>query len=88
MPLLEDIDQDQVCVGAAGDDAEAVGTATHSASSLSVGDGLRGVFGEGGFERLAEGYRLGGDDVHQRPALLAGEDAAVNGWLQTAVRRG
>ena len=31
-----------------------------------------------GLQRFAEADRLAGDDVHQRPALNAGEDAAVD----------
>ena len=32
---------------------------------------------EGRVKRLAERHRLGGDDMHQRPALHAGEDGGV-----------
>ena len=47
--------------------------------NLCVGDDLRGIGGlKLGLERLVEGDCLGGDDVHQRAALLTGEDAAVN----------
>jgi hypothetical protein len=31
-----------------------------------------------GWQRLAESDRLGGDDVHQRPALQAREDRRVD----------
>ena len=45
---------------------------------LGVVDHALGVELELGLERLAEGDRLGGDDMHQRAALQAGEDRRVD----------
>ena len=76
--FLEDIDQHEVIVGSAGDDAEA-GLLQALREHLGVGDDLRGVGAELGPQRLSEGNSLGGDDVHERTALLAGEDRLVDG---------
>ena len=45
---------------------------------LGVGDHLRRVLLERRLQRFAERDRLGGDDVHERPALHAGEDGRVD----------
>ncbi len=44
---------------------------------LGIFDDLLLVGLELRLQRLLEGHRLGGDDMHQRPALDAGEDVAV-----------
>ena len=49
---------------------------------LGVGHDLPRVLGELRLQRLAQRHRLGRDDVHQRPALLPGKDAAVDGCRQ------
>ena len=49
-----------------------------SARTRGVRDHRGGVVGELGPQRLAEGDRLGGDHVHQRAALQAGEDRRVD----------
>src|SRR5205085_1019767 len=41
-------------------------------------DDILGVELERGLQRLAEGHRLGGDHMHQRTALHAGEDRRVD----------
>ena len=64
-------------VGAAGDDVEA-GAPSVSASALGVLDDVLRVDLEVGAQRLAEGDRLGGDHMHQRPALQAREDRRVD----------
>ena len=64
-------------VGSAGDDAEAFG-GERFGEHLGVGDDLVGVGGEVGIEGFFKGYGLGRDDVHERAALLAGEDGAVD----------
>ena len=46
---------------------------------LGVSHDLLGVLPELRLEIFAEGDGLGGDDVHQRSALAAGEDGAVDG---------
>ena len=74
--FLEDIEEQEVGVGAAGDDAVALGRDGFS-EDFRVGDDLPGVGGEVGLEGFLEGYGFGGDYVHQRAALLAGEDAAI-----------
>ena len=76
--FLEDIDEHEVVVGSAGDDAEAR-VLQALCEDLGVGDDLRGVGAELGTQRLSEGDGLGGDDMHERAALLAGEDSLVDG---------
>src|SRR5690606_28512936 len=71
------VDQDEMAVGAAGDDPQAA-LLQHLGECLRVDDDLPGVVLELGLEGLAEGHGLGSDDVHQRPALVAGEDGAVD----------
>ena len=39
---------------------------------------ILGIDLEVGLQRLAEGHRLGGDHMHQRAALQAGEDGGVD----------
>ena len=46
--------------------------------NLGVGDDLLGVGGELGCEGFFEGHGFCGDDVHERTALLAGKDAAID----------
>ena len=64
-------------VGAAGEDRDAAGFEA-GGEGLGVGDRLplAGAEGLGGGD--LQGHRLGGDRVHQRPALLAGEDRFVD----------
>ena len=59
---------------------EQVVAAAHQRFSqcLGIGDDLFGVGFELRLERFAEGDRLGGDNVHQRPALRAGEDRFID----------
>jgi hypothetical protein len=45
---------------------------------LGIGHDLRGVVAELGTQRLAEGHGLGGDHMHQRPALNAGKDRRID----------
>ena len=71
------VDQHQVIVGAAADELQAAGE-QRLGQRLGVVDDLLGVRLELGLQRLAEADRLAGDDVHQRPALDAGEHAAVD----------
>ena len=71
------VDQQQVRVGAARHQVEA-GRAQHLAQRLGVLDHGARVGLELGLQRLAEGHRLGGDDVHQRPALHAREHGRVD----------
>ena len=68
-----EVDQCEMGVGAAGDE---IGAALLEAAGerLGVGDHRLGVGLEVGLQRLAERHRLGGNDVHQRAALEAGED--------------
>ena len=64
-------------IRAAGDEIEAA-REQGVGQRLGVFHGLGGVIAEGRLHRLAEADRLGGDDVHQRAALRAGEDAGVH----------
>ena len=75
--LRPQIDQDEVGVGAAGDQVQA-GLDHRRGERLGVVDHLAGVGLEVGAQRLAERDRLGGDDVHQRTALDAGEHRGVD----------
>ena len=76
-PLGPQIDQHQMRVGAAGDDVEAADF-KRLGQRLGVFDDVLGVSAERRPQRLAEGDRLGGDDVHQRAALHAGEHRRVD----------
>ena len=73
-----EIDEHQVVVRAAGDDAQplALQRRRHGAGVL---DDLPPVGVELGAERLAEADGFGGDGVHKRPALRVGKDGAVDG---------
>ena len=64
-------------IGAAGDDAEAE-LCQLMRECLGVGDDLGGVAFELRLQGLAEADRLGGDHVHERPPLDAGEDRLVD----------
>jgi hypothetical protein len=48
-----------------------------AASALALATTWRGIGLELGLQRFLEGHGLGGDDMHQRPALQAGEDAEL-----------
>ena len=88
--LRAQVDEHQVVVRAARDDLVA---------ALDEGGGhgcgvllhLRLILLVGGFQRFAEGYGLGGDDVLQRTALDAREDGRIEDLrhhLHDALRRG
>ena len=74
------IHQHHVAFGAAADDAQAA-LLQRLGHRLGVLDHLLLVRLEPGAERFLERHRLGGDHVHQRAALQAGEDGAVDGLL-------
>ena len=74
--LREHVDEHDVVVGAAADDAEA-GGCERRGQPLGVGDDLLLIGGELRRRRFLEAHRLGRDDVHQRPALHAGEHRAI-----------
>lgn len=76
--FLEYVDEQDVGVGAAGDDAQAL-LRQLRCEELGIGDDLRGVLLETGVEGFFEGDGLSGDDVHERATLLPGEDAAIDG---------
>jgi len=71
------VHQHHVALGAAADDAQ---PALHQRAGQRVGvlEHLLLVDLEAGLQRLVEGHRLGRDHVHQRAALDAGEDGAVD----------
>src|SRR5580704_2903735 len=71
------IDQHDVAVGAARDDFQAA-FAERRGQRARIVDDVLSIDLEVGPERLAEGDGLGGDDVHQRPALQAGEHRRVD----------
>ena len=71
------IDQHEVIVGAAGDDAVTVfGQA--GGERLGIDHDLSLIIAELRLERFVETNRLGRDDVHERAALDAGEDGRVD----------
>ena len=74
--LRPQIDQHQMRVGAAGDDVEAV-RLQMLGQRLGVLHHVARIGAERGPQRLAEGHRLGGDHMHQRAALHAGEHRRV-----------
>ena len=73
----EDVDQHEVGIGATGDDAVAF-VRQRLGQRFGVDDDLLRRIFEVGLQSLAEGHGFGGDDVHQRAALLAGEDASID----------
>ena len=75
-PRREDIDEHQVVVGAAAHEAEA-GVRQTRREPRRVLDDLLLIRAELRRERFLEAHGLGRDDVHQRPALHAGEHRAV-----------
>ncbi len=75
--LRPEIDQHQMRIGAARDDREPAFD-QRLGERLGVRDDRLRIVLELRLQRLAEGHRLGGDDMHQRPALQAGEDGAVD----------
>ncbi len=75
--LRAEIDEHQVVVGAAGDDAVAVFGET-SGERFRVDHDLALVFAELRLERFVKADRLCGDDVHERTALDAGENGRVD----------
>jgi hypothetical protein len=76
-PSWAQIDQHQMVVRAAGDDAEAA-VGERLGQRLGVVDHLLRIGLEPGLQRFAESHRLGGDDMHQRAALQAGEDGRID----------
>ena len=72
------VDEHQVVVRAAGDEVEAALPSSASASTCAFFDYLFLIGLEFRLQRLAEAYGLGGDDVHERTALRAGEDGLVD----------
>ena len=70
------IDQHQMRVGAAGDDIETA-VLQGLGQRLGILDHALGVKLERRPQRLAEGHRLGRDNMHQRAALHAGEHRRI-----------
>src|SRR5690606_29993407 len=85
--LLDQRDQEQVVVGTAGNDVVAA-RHDHLGHGPGVGDDLPGVVLELRLQRLLEGHRLGGDDVHQRAALRAREYQALQFLLDLGIGLG
>ena len=74
--LRAEVDEQEMRVGAAGDEPHA-GALQFLAHRASVDQDLLLVRFERRLERFAEGDGLGGDRVHERAALDAGEDALI-----------
>src|SRR4029079_2922305 len=68
-----EVDEHEVVIGAAGDDAVAV-LGEAGGEGFGVDDDLLLVVAEAGLEGFVEADGLRGDDVHQGAALDAGED--------------
>src|SRR5690606_20187602 len=81
LALVAKVEQHEVIIGTAAHEIEA---ARHefSGECLRVVDYLACVSGERRVERFAERNCLGGDDVHERPALHAGKYLLVNGFRE------
>ena len=75
--LRAEVDEHEVVVGAAGDDAEPV-AGERGGERRGVGDDLPLILVEPRLERFVEADRLGGDDVHERAALDAGKDHGID----------
>ena len=71
------IDKHQVIVGATGNEVESPGL-DRCGEGIGIVDHLLCIGLEFRSQRFAEGHGLGGDDMHQRPALQAGEDRRVD----------
>src|SRR5712691_2513454 len=71
------VEQEHMALGAPGHDAQPAGS-ERLRHLARIGDHLLLIGLELGFQRLLERHRLGGDDVHQRAALQAGEDGGID----------
>src|SRR5579883_3166266 len=76
-PLRPQIDQHEMRIRASRNDGEAA-LGERRRERPRIGENRARIVLEGRLQRLAEGDRLGGDGVHERPALEAGEDGAVD----------
>ena len=74
--LAAQVEQHQVVVGAAGDEVEPAALQAVRQRRRVFHD-VFGVYAEFRLHRLAQADGLGRDDVHERAALRAGEDGAV-----------
>ena len=74
--LHAEIHEEAMVIRAAGDDTVAE-LREFGSHGLGVTDNLGGIGAEFRLESLAEAGSLGGDDVHERPALHTGESGAV-----------
>src|SRR5699024_8122726 len=83
----DEVDQEQVVVGAAGDHIIAP-FEEDGGHGAGVVDGLVLLGGEGGLGRFGQGHGLGGDDVHQRAALHAGKYSGVQLFVQLRLAAG
>ena len=79
------VNQEHVAVGAAGNDAHAARLQS-SGHPARVRQNLLLVIAELGRHRLLQRNGLGGDHVHQRPALDAGENRRVDDFLVFGLR--
>ena len=77
MFLRAKIDQHEMIVGAAGNDAVTMLGQT-GGERFGVDDDLALVIAELRLERFVKTNRLGGDDVHERSALHAGENSRID----------
>ena len=82
--FIDEVEQHQVVLGATGDEFVTRARKTFG-HRLGVVQHLFLVFGEGGVQRLQERDGFRGDDLHQRPALNAGEDGGVELFLNRFV---
>ncbi|MOA04655.1 hypothetical protein D3C78_1242220 [compost metagenome] len=73
-----------MAVGSTRDDAQTT-LRQHLCQRLRIGDDLAGIVGKFRTQGLAESHGLGGDDVHQGAALIAGEDGRVQLLRQIGV---
>ena len=83
----EYVDQHEVRVGSAGDDAEAFGSQGFR-QNFGVGDDLPRVLAEFRLHRFLEADGFGGDDVNQRPALHSGKHNLVDGCAEFLLATG
>ena len=86
-PVGVEVDEDEVDVGAAGEHRDAA-RFEPGGERLGVGDRLPLACAELLAGGDPQGDRLGGDRVHQRPALLAGEDRFVDRLARAPRGRG
>lgn len=83
-PFGPQIDQHHMAVGPARDDPQPTGH-QRIGQHAGVGDDLPRIVAKFGAQCLAEGHGFGGDDMHQRAALISGKHGRIQLFRQRFV---